>query len=258
MISFQDMPIPSNLEEYQNPLIYDQEYGSFEPDGPFYLNLAKKYKDSVLEIGCGTGRITIPIAHIGAKITGLDISAPMLEQATKKAKNLNIEWILKDCQDFSLKKKFSFIFMAGNAFQALLNLQAQEKFIKCVRHHLKTEGLFVFDTRNLFPEKFSSPPKEPEYWHSFKDQQGIKVDVYGWYTYNPLSQIATFYTIRKWPDHSQNTTISLKYTYLHELKALLSREGFEIINVFSYFKGQLWNHESERIVIISRLKGKIY
>ncbi|MBN2362694.1 class I SAM-dependent methyltransferase [candidate division WOR-3 bacterium] len=63
--------------------MYDCENNSFEPDGPFYLAIAKKLGGAALELGCGTGRITIPLAQYGIDITGPDIVPGMLERAKK-------------------------------------------------------------------------------------------------------------------------------------------------------------------------------
>src|ERR1700757_1413082 len=53
-------------------------------DIPFYCTAARQYGDPVLELGCGTGRITLAIAEAGGRITGLDISERMLQQAAVK------------------------------------------------------------------------------------------------------------------------------------------------------------------------------
>jgi len=50
-----------NLSEYSDPKLYDAENRDFEPDGPFILSLAKQLGGAVLELGCGTGRVTIPL-----------------------------------------------------------------------------------------------------------------------------------------------------------------------------------------------------
>jgi cyclopropane fatty-acyl-phospholipid synthase-like methyltransferase len=74
----------------------------------------------VLEIACGTGLVTIPIASQGLDVTGVDLARPMLEHARKKAEaqNLNIRWVeddpltlgkisiyLPDWQDFRLPRR---------------------------------------------------------------------------------------------------------------------------------------------------------
>ena len=80
----------TNLEDYDDPAIYDLENKNFEPDGPFYLSMAQQVNGSVLELGCGTGRVTIPLARNGIDITGLDIVRGMLARAKANAGELPI------------------------------------------------------------------------------------------------------------------------------------------------------------------------
>ena len=63
-----------------------------EKDILFWLNIAKQYGDSILELGCGTGRITIPLIEAGFNVTGLDISESMLSLA--KIKSNKVKWAL--------------------------------------------------------------------------------------------------------------------------------------------------------------------
>jgi len=65
---------------------YDLQNRDYVNDIPFYLRKARQYSEPILELACGTGRITIPIAEQGIDITGLDISEPMISYAKKKAK----------------------------------------------------------------------------------------------------------------------------------------------------------------------------
>ena len=59
---------------------YDHEQKEFTNDIPFYLEYAKECRGEVLELACGTGRILVPIAKQGVKITGLDSSEEMLNK----------------------------------------------------------------------------------------------------------------------------------------------------------------------------------
>lgn len=77
---------PADVDHiYFNGRYYDYQYKDFNEDIPFWIKQARKYGEPVLELACGTGRITIPIAKEGIKIVGLDISQPMLAEAKKKA-----------------------------------------------------------------------------------------------------------------------------------------------------------------------------
>ena len=65
---------------YRDGRHYDIQHRNFKIDIPFYFDKARKYGDPILEIACGTGRLTIPVAKEGYDITGLDISEGMLEK----------------------------------------------------------------------------------------------------------------------------------------------------------------------------------
>jgi len=103
-------------------------------DIPFYLRHVKKYGDPVLELACGTGRVTIPLAESGINITGIDISESMLSHAQAKAKEkeVAIEWIKGDCRDFKLNKKFNLIMFPFNTIAILHELKSIESCFSSV------------------------------------------------------------------------------------------------------------------------------
>ena len=76
-----------NLEAFADPDSYDIEDPS-DTGGAFYRALAQETGGPVLEIGCGTGRVTIPIAQLGFPVTGLDIVPGMIERARRKSAGL--------------------------------------------------------------------------------------------------------------------------------------------------------------------------
>ena len=99
---------------YDYPEEYEQYAGKYDLDLDFWMETARRYGDPILELACGTGRITLPLAQAGFQITGLDMSSAMLQMARKKAEQLkvSVEWIQADCCDFSLPSKFSLNFLS--------------------------------------------------------------------------------------------------------------------------------------------------
>jgi len=119
-------------------------------DTPFYLAQAQAASGLILEIGCGTGRVTIPLAAAGADITGLDVSDSMLEEARRKAERqgLRINWIKADGGAFDLGRQFALIIMPFNTLQFFRDPAALAQLFGCVKRHLRKDGRFVFDVFN--------------------------------------------------------------------------------------------------------------
>src|SRR5688500_12257129 len=137
----------NNLEEFADPHNYDIEDTS-DAGIAFYAALAQETGGPVLEIACGTGRVSIPIARLGFAVTGLDIVSGMLELARSKSTGLPTRWVEGDARTFDLGEQFRLIFITGNAFQAFLTRADQEALLERVRAHLHDDGLFAFETRN--------------------------------------------------------------------------------------------------------------
>lgn len=217
------------MDEYADARIYEAEYGQYQGDFPFFLNAVEN--GSVLDLACGTGRLTIPFARKRFVVTGLDNNAPMLNLAREKVQNLPISWTEGDMSHFSLNQKFDVITLAGNAFQALLTEKDQMRMLKCVLNHLNPGGVFAFSTRNSLLENLISSDVF-HYWHDFMDMDGVKVRVEGKQSYDEKTQIMTYTTKRIWPDHETISVIELRFTNFEALQNLLSEVGLSIIETY--------------------------
>jgi 2-polyprenyl-3-methyl-5-hydroxy-6-metoxy-1,4-benzoquinol methylase len=168
------MKAHDNLEEFGDPPNYDIEEGERSAARiAFYCDLAKSVGGPVLEIACGSGLVTIPIAAQGLEVTGVDLARPMLEHARKKAEaqRLNIRWVEADARSFDLGMQYQFIFITGNAFQAFLHREDQEALFTCVKRHLLPDGIFAFETRNPSGHDLSNQPEE-EFEYSYLSVEG--------------------------------------------------------------------------------------
>ena len=106
------MLVLNNMDHWAS--MYDWIYSWKQDDISFYVNEARKSGGPVLELGCGTGRITIPVAKSGTEIVGMDISTKMLDLAQEKANRqitdtTNLTFIKGDMTHFSLNQKFSLV-----------------------------------------------------------------------------------------------------------------------------------------------------
>src|SRR5207244_1015020 len=104
-----EMTLNESIPLYRDGRHYDALNGFLVADIPFYMEEARKAGGPVLELACGTGRLTIPIAQAGVEIVGLDLSPSMLSHACTKAKaaGVDIKFVEGDCRTFALGRKFA-------------------------------------------------------------------------------------------------------------------------------------------------------
>ena len=123
-------------------------------DVEFYVDEALAANDPVLELGCGTGRVLIPIARAGVTIHGLDGSSSMLERCSEKLatepSNVRSRVALHqgDMRSFKLQKQFALITIPFRPFQHLLTVEDQLDCLRCIHSHLVDDGRLVLDLFN--------------------------------------------------------------------------------------------------------------
>ena len=271
----------TNLEEFADPHTYDIEAND-DSGVAFYTALAQETSGPVLEIACGTGRVSIPIARLGFAVTGLDIVLGMIELARSKSTDLPMRWVEGDARTFDLGEQFRLIFVTGNAFQAFLTRADQEALLERVRVHLNDEGLFAFETRNPRWANIETRDEEENWqsvknphrrglfanlethdeeadWQTYTDISGREVRVTKTQAYDHVAQILHWTTYRRWREGGQEQTkitrIALRYTFPQELAALLYYNGFTIIRQYGDWNLEPLTAASTSIILVCRKRA---
>ena len=134
-----------------SPAIYDAYFTGVEGEVDFYVEEAMDCGGPVLELGCGTGRVLLPIARSGIEITGIDIDNGLLEVLRGKLNGEDrevaqrIHILESDMAAFSTEKSYEIVIAPYRAFQQLLTSADQRQALDCVYRHLETGGRFVFN-----------------------------------------------------------------------------------------------------------------
>src|SRR5258708_26758973 len=132
-------------------------------DVAFYRDAVREFGDPVLELGCGTGRISMALAEAGKRITGLDLSERMLERAVKKRAALRVEarervhLVQGNMAGFELGEKFRLIIIPFRPFQHLLEVHQQINCLECARKHLAPGGRLILDVFQTDAERMHDP-----------------------------------------------------------------------------------------------------
>src|SRR3989338_8696537 len=130
-------------------ILYDLSSKNKKDDILFYLRYAKAAGGEVLELGCGTGRVSIPLIEQGVKVTAIDSSQNMIRVLREKVRNLEnrkyIKIIRGDLTKIKLNKKFNLIIMPFRVFQCLSNVNEQQEALSNIKRHLTPNGLLIFD-----------------------------------------------------------------------------------------------------------------
>ena len=127
---------------------------STREDVEFYVDLARMSAGPVLDLGCGTGRILIPIARAGVDVTGIDLSDEMLDICRKKLAEEPLEvrartWLSRsDIQDFAVGTSVRLIMIPFRTFQHLVTVEAQLAFLTRAYSQLEEEGVLALDVFN--------------------------------------------------------------------------------------------------------------
>lgn len=230
---------------------------------PAYINFIKKYKEPILEIGCGTGRLLVPLVQEGYQITGIDLSEDMLAICREKLEERELEekanLVQADMRHFQLNSKFNIIFTACNTIFHLETADDLEKFFKRVKDHLTEEGIFIIDIsapdiRSMLDsngEEFVS-----EYKHPTRD---TKIVNHFSPTYDILNQRERDKIILKEFDGKElireaKTEVTLTFFWPRELRIMLEKCGFEILEEYGSLQGDPLISGSKEIIFLAGLK----
>lgn len=259
------------MEEYDrgDALFYDSYSTGVPGDVEFYVEEARRAGSSVLELGCGTGRILIPIAEAGVEVVGLDRAPSMLAVAREKVAKLSpdtrrrIQLVGGDMRDFDLGREFTLAIIPYRAFLHLLTVEDQLRALACIREHLGDAGrlaLNVFDPRLETIVAHRGPlgsalKLDSEFIHP---ETGRRVLVWDTRGYQAEDQVLRQYFVFEELDadgkvvEKRFNPLVLRYVFRYEMQHLLERSGFVIETLYGDFARGPFRSGGEQVWIARR------
>ena len=134
-------------EYYQlRPQTYDDQFWWKKDDIEFWKStlVTSHTRTTILELASGTGRLGVPLAREGAQYTGLELSGEYVKYANLKFESCN-PLILGDMREFSLHKKYDFIFIGFNSFLHLLSENDTRQCLKNIKRHMHVNTRLYID-----------------------------------------------------------------------------------------------------------------
>ena len=123
--------------------LYDLELGNFCEDLPFYRRHLPATPCAILELGCGTGRVSRALAGDGHRLTGIDLSFPMLAAAGLAATAPAPHYACMDMTALAFRTTFTAIIAPYNTLNLLTTPEALRACLSQVRDLLVQDGVFL-------------------------------------------------------------------------------------------------------------------
>jgi SAM-dependent methyltransferase len=260
-----------SFESAELPAIYDAIYGDRD-DACFWQAVAAAAgAGPILELGCGSGRVLLPLARAGCEITGLDLSAPMLERCRAKLEaeprevGDRVRLLQADMTSFDLGRRFAAIICPFAGFQQLRTVEQQLACLERCRTHLLPHGWLVLDLPNPDPapaEYARDSPGDGEATAElveWTDDRRICwwMTVVGYDRSQQCNECEVTYDVSEADGSSRRLTetISLRYTFRYELEHLLVRAGFRVVALYGDYDRSPFADGSPALIAVAEPSG---
>jgi ubiquinone/menaquinone biosynthesis C-methylase UbiE/catechol 2,3-dioxygenase-like lactoylglutathione lyase family enzyme len=257
-----------HVNKYKNTAhLYDSDDRDIiKDDVNFYLKQATKYSGKILEIACGTGRVTLPLARAGFNVDGFDLSSDMINEFRMKLSQENnevqkkIQLFQADMTAFSLNKKYQLILIPFRSFQLLTEAEQAIQCLACIQNHLTDDGIFIINVYRPFMHLDDSwVQPETKDWTKTDSKTGItikrtnirrKIDLIHQINF---PELIYYVTDSEGKEEQFVEKLAMKYYYEDQLRELLLSNGFRIIEEFGYFDERPIQEGPELIFICRKL-----
>jgi SAM-dependent methyltransferase len=250
---------------------YDADYRNYAEDVDLILTLAtesagKGARESggpILELGCGTGRLLLPLAQQGHTVTGLDVSPALLAVARRKLQGspfaAAVELVEADMRRYSLaRKNYAFAFCTSNTLMHLADPGDQMAALRNTHRHLRRGGALLLDLFNPDVLRLAAVDGLQELADQWQDDDsGAQVIKWAVRSVDWAEQIqeTIFIYEETLPDGGSRRTIcpfTLRFLWRHEAELMLQAAGFTVEAVWGDFEGGAYDAASDHLILLAR------
>ncbi len=258
-----DLVDAGSREHYVDAALYDYEYRRRRADVAFYKEVARRRlgpQGKILELGAGSGRLTIPLARGGHDVVAVDQAPGMLARlrarttALPKSVATRIRVVDGDLRTFDVGGKFPLIVAAFNVLEHLYTRGEVEACLARVRAHLAPGGAFAFDVQ--LPDLMWLLRDPWKRWAKtrFTDPTTKRKMIYSTnHEYDPISQIALirlYYEPADGQGPIKIVKLSQRKFFPAELEALVAHAGLRVVERYGDFGWRPLDAGAESQVLI--------
>ena len=275
---------------YDQPAVYDAQHGAFEEDIPFYVQEACEVFASggaVVELACGTGRVTVPMAlaaagdagpaateaianavprvprphlpagsseeHEAAAVTGVDLSSAMLEAARARAAAAAVVFVCADRRDFARPGRYALCIVPLHSFSHLLTRADIGAALQSIRTSLRPGGRLILALHNPSPSVLARDPEALFPVGDFAVEGVGTFSVYERTCYDSVAQVLNISWYYEFAEHTEVSEFALRMFFPAELVMLLEHHGFDIDSRYGWYdRSPLTSDSGTQIVVCHR------
>lgn len=250
---------------YTDAALYDRNYRRRRYDVRFYESIAAEHGGPILELGAGSGRVTIALARAGHEVVAVDRMEPMLAQLQgalakeTRAVRERVRIVRGDLLTVRLRLRFALVIAPFNVFMHLYTRDDVERALATCRAHLAPRGRLVFDV--LMPEirAFARDPMRTYVSRPITDGSGRRWRYAEQFQYDSATQIQMVTAILSAEDDPTDVRVlplAHRQFYPQELEALLHYNGWSMEQRWGDFERGAIREGCESQVIVARARGK--
>ena len=205
---------------------------------------------SILDLGCGSGNVTLPLAARGYEMIGVDLSADMLSVARSRKGSENVLWLCQDMRSFEL---YGTVEAVVCTLDGINHLTKKEDVLSCFRlvhNYLVPDGVFIFDVNS--PYKFGEIYGNRSY---ILEDEGV---LCAWQnTYNEKSGLCRFDVslFEEQEDGSylrEDGTVKERCYSESVLRQMLADTGFSLLKIYDGYSASEPKDTTERVVFVAK------